>query len=149
MNEFHKDIELLTGCYRFADGKAIKLIENTRCDTWENSTCGLQMKIQAPIGARYNSQSCQLDWRESRHTISGYWRPFTEALHEVQLNTTVHSVTLQVSDTSLYHKGKLTIPHFLTVNQCVCLNSQYQVQQIQVFINLSWEWVSWTKTRIV
>ena len=94
---------ILTGCYRFADGEAMKLINTTRCNTWVNGTCGLQIKIQAPIGARYNSQTCQLIWTESTYSISGlHWLRFSEVLHEVQLDTTMHSVTLQVSDTSAY-----------------------------------------------
>ena len=95
------DKSILPGCYRFADGEAMKLINTTRCDTY--GTYGLQIKIQAPIGARYNSQTCQLIWTESTYSISGlHWLHFSEALHEVQLNTTMHSVTLQVSDTSAY-----------------------------------------------
>lgn len=119
----------MIGCYRFADGKAMKLIDTTRCDTWENGTCGLQIKIQAPIGARYNSQSCQLDWRESTYTIGGLdWQPFSEALHEVQLNTTMHSVTLQVSDTHTNIGKILSLSAYtLNVQYCRQIQSVYYV----------------------
>ena len=87
----------MAGCYRFADGNHMKLIDSAGCDIRYNGTCGLQIKIQAPIGIGY--ASCQLDWTASSYAISGFrWYRFNETVIEgIELNATLYPATLQVS----------------------------------------------------
>ncbi|XP_028410780.1 uncharacterized protein LOC114533462 isoform X1 [Dendronephthya gigantea] len=91
----HEIVEDRSSCYRFADGKFIKLINTTRCAA-HHDRCNLEIKIQAPINAEHTK--CRLVWETSAVSISGFeWRSFHgEVVPGIQLNTTVYPPTLQI-----------------------------------------------------
>ena len=93
----------LSGCYLFPDGNDVKQINDAGCDTQHNSTCTLDIKIQAPINTGFTS--CKLDWTTSSFAISGFrWYPFKQtSIKEIEINSTFYPAALQVSAIGTIH----------------------------------------------